>query len=214
VSDTGHGIDPGIKDQIFEPFFTTRAGSRGTGLGLSTVYGIVSQYKGHITVESEPDRGSTFRVYLPESVREPIPLTRARATTRWLSGDEKILLVEDDAGVRRIARRTLEKYGYSVVEAESGGAALHLIHEEEVVVDLVITDVIMPGMDGRQLAEKLRADHPGLSVLYMSGYTGEALSRFGDLGPNEDFIAKPFLPDELIAKARELLNRRIKESAG
>ncbi|HYI46732.1 MAG TPA: PAS domain S-box protein [Actinomycetota bacterium] len=214
VSDTGHGIDPEIKDHIFEPFFTTRSGTRGTGLGLSTVYGIVTHNKGHIAVESEAGRGSSFRIYLPESIREPIPMARARAASKWLSGTETVLLVEDDDGVRRIARRALEKYGYQIIEASSGGEAVRLVLASDRIIDVLITDVIMPGMDGRQLVEKLRPERPDLSVLYMSGYTGEALARFGDLGPNEDFIAKPFRPDELIAKARDLLNRRAKRSAG
>lgn len=214
VTDSGHGIDPAIKERIFEPFFTTRTGSRATGLGLSTVYGIISHYKGHVAVDSEPGQGTSFSVYLPESMREPIPMARARAATRWLSGKETVLLVEDDPAVRRLARRTLEKYGYSLIEAGNGSEALRLIRDHKGVIDIMITDVVMPGMDGRQLADRLLSQKPDMRVLYMSGYMGEALARFGDLRSNEDFIPKPFRPDELVAKARELLNRGSGRRAG
>ncbi len=206
VGDTGNGIPPEVKDRIFEPFFTTRPGGRSTGLGLSTVYGIVSQYNGHIEVASQVDKGSTFSVYLPEATPQPTVMARVRAAERWLSGDESILLVEDDDSVRKLARRALEQYGYKVVEASGGRQALDLL-ADGMVIDLVVTDVVMSGMSGRQLARNLIEKHPDLKILYMSGYTGEALERTGDLMSNEDFIAKPYRPDALVSKVRELLNR-------
>ncbi len=213
VSDDGEGIDPSIRDRIFEPFFTTRPGSRGTGLGLSTVYGIVSHYGGHIEVESDPGEGAAFRIYLPEATAEPVPMARKRAMGRWLAGTERVLLVEDDDALRRLARRALERYGYRIVEASSGSEALKAFRDAPETFDALVTDVVMAGMNGRELGAELVSASPNLRILYMSGYTGDALERVGVLGDNEDFLAKPFRPDDLALKLRELLNRGSDSSA-
>jgi len=208
VSDTGVGMDAGTQAHLFEPFFTTKQVGQGTGLGLSTVYGIVKQSNGHIWVYSEPGHGTTFKIYLP-MVEEVVELAEERTPVAAISqtGVEAVLLVEDNDDVRDLARRVLLQHGYSVLEARDGEEALLICERHEGPVHLLVTDVVMPGgLSGRQLAERLAALYPGMKVLYMSGYTDNAIVHHGVLGPGMAFLQKPFSPDVLVCKVREVLD--------
>jgi PAS domain S-box-containing protein len=212
VTDQGSGVDPAIVDRIFEPFFTTKNRSRGVGLGLATVYGIVSQYSGHIDVKNRPEGGAEFSVYLPSS-SDVTTLVDPPAGDGRLKGNETILLAEDDPSVRILARRAFERHGYVVFEAQGGPDALVLARDTQAPIDLLVTDVVMPGLNGKELAHSLLIDRPSIRVLYMSGYADGALSTDGDFGIHKDFIAKPFHPDELVAKARHLLDRKVSKES-
>jgi len=216
VSDTGAGMDPETRSHLFEPFFTTKEQGKGTGLGLSTVYGTVQQSGGHISVESEVSRGSTFRVYLPR-VATPVVAAEARRVEapapRPAAGDglaagrgETVLLVEDAQRVRAVVREILEMSGYTVLEAHHGAAALELSNRHAGPIHLLVTDVVMPQMSGRELAQRLSTLRPDLKVLYMSGYTDDAIVRHGVLASGIAFLSKPFTPDALALKVRELLD--------
>jgi CheY-like chemotaxis protein len=197
-------MDTTTQARIFEPFFTTKEPGRGTGLGLATVYGIVKQSGGHIRVQSELGGGTTFTVYLPlaagaatDTVVEPAPRPR---------GTETILLVEDDDSVRRLASRLLALQGYSVVEAGTGIEALKVMQERGGSIDLVVTDVVMPELNGSELAAKVRELYPKLCVIYMSGYTDDDIVRRGLLDPEMVFIQKPFTASNFTRKVREVLD--------
>ena len=207
VRDTGHGMDATTRARIFEPFFTTKPAGQGSGLGLATVYGIVKQSGGHIWVASGPGQGTTFRIYLPEQAEADVepPGEPAPHSPR---GAETILVVEDEAAVRRMAARALTAQGYTVLEAEHGSRALELLAQSSRPVDLVLTDVVMPVLNGRELGEQLAAERPGLRVLFMSGYTDDDVIRRGLLRPGSPFIQKPFLPAFLARKVREVLDIR------
>ena len=206
VSDTGVGIEPGMHARIFEPFFTTKEPGRGTGLGLSTVYGIVQQSGGHVTVSSAPGKGATFTVLLPRHLGgEPAPSSKVDRR-RLPGGTETLLLVEDEAAVRSSARRLLERHGYSVLEARHGADALRIVEESGRPIDLVVTDLVMPEMGGKELAERLRAHRPGLKVLFMSGYTEKAIATGGIMPPNTGFVEKPFTVEQLMRRLREILD--------
>ena len=207
VSDTGAGMDEHTLARIFEPFFTTK--DLGTGLGLATVYGIVKQSGGHITVYSEPDAGTTFRVYLPRIAQDD-DAARAEETDEPVRGGaETILLVEDDEMVRRLARRALQSRGYTVLEATHGEEALEVCELHRGEIDLLLTDVVMPsGMSGRQLAERAQAICPELKLLYMSGYTNNAIVHHGVLDAGTEFLEKPFTPNSLAAKVRRVLDEK------
>jgi signal transduction histidine kinase len=206
ASDTGTGMSPDVRAHLFEPFFTTKGVGKGTGLGLATVYGIVKQSDGYISVYSEPGRGTTFKVYLPrvelpaEQVEPPEP--RAGAPR----GSETILLVEDEEAVRALARDILEAQGYAVLEAGHGVEALSVCETHPGPIQLVLTDVVMPKMGGRELAERLTAPRPEARVLYMSGYTEHAIGPRGPLDARAPFIQKPFTSDVLARKVREVLD--------
>ncbi|HUF35831.1 MAG TPA: ATP-binding protein [Gemmatimonadales bacterium] len=204
VSDTGSGIAPEIRESIFDPFFTTRAPGRSTGLGLSTVYGIVKQAAGHIEVESEPGRGAVFRIYLPEVVAPAAGRSWPRAPEPGPRGDETILLVEDQEPVRAFARKALERQGYTVLEARHGRDALLRVAEHRAAIHLVITDLVMPEMGGGELGRRLGAERPGLPVLYMWGYADGEAARRG-LGAGSPYLEKPFTSDVLARKVREVL---------
>ncbi|MDP9347876.1 MAG: PAS domain S-box protein [Gemmatimonadota bacterium] len=205
VSDTGTGIDRETRERIFDPFFTTKEQGKGTGLGLSTVYGIVKQSGGYIWLESEVGRGSTFSIHLPRVQAEPAPAGPDRAPAAR-PRSATVLLVEDEEGVRRVARKMLERSGFTVIEASDGEEALRLCAGREEVIDLVVTDVVMPGMGGGELVERLAALRPGIRVLFMSGYTDEAVEKHGTLVPGAFYIQKPFAPEILVSKVVEMLN--------
>jgi two-component system cell cycle sensor histidine kinase/response regulator CckA len=212
VTDTGTGMDAATQARIFEPFFTTKEPGRGTGLGLATVFGIVQQSGGTISTVSVPGRGTTFRVYLPRvpdhASLEPVPApTKSRSQTS-LRGHETLLLVEDDDAVRAMLRTVLRKYGYRVLEAANGPEALALCETVPEAIDLVLTDVVMPQMSGRQFAQLFEARRPGVAVLYMSGYTDGAIVQHGVLEPEIAFIQKPVSPNALVQKIRDLLSER------
>jgi len=207
VADTGVGMDRATQNRIFDPFFTTKEVGKGTGLGLATVFGIVHQSGGIIRVESELGVGTTFRVYFPSAqegsrVRE-LSSPPARLS---LSGGETVLMVEDDDGVRALVRAILVRYGYVVVEALSGGDALVASEQFAGHIDLLLTDVVMPRMSGRQLAERLQILRPEMKTLYMSGYTNDAVVRHGVMENTIAFIQKPITPDALARKIREVLD--------
>jgi PAS domain S-box-containing protein len=206
VRDTGVGIEPANHARIFEPFFTTKDPGKGTGLGLSTVYGIVQQSGGHITVDSAPGRGATFTVFLPRHIgSEPAAVSKVDRR-RLPGGTETLLLVEDEAAVRSSARRLLERQGYQVLEARHGADALRIVEESGRPIDLVVTDLVMPEMGGKELAERLRAHRPGLKVLFMSGYTEKAIAAGGVMPPNTGFVEKPFTVEQLMRRLREILD--------
>jgi signal transduction histidine kinase len=206
VSDTGSGMDAQTQARIFEPFFTTKEQGKGTGLGLSTVYGIVKQSGGHIWVYSEADWGTTFKVYLPrldQVVESALP---GEAQAALPQGTETILLVEDEEMIRKAAREILEVNGYLVLEASGGDEALMLGRAHQGRIQLLMTDVVMPQMNGRELAERLVRLRPELKVLYMSGYTDDAIIHHGVLGEGIAFLEKPFTAKALTHKVRELLD--------
>jgi CheY-like chemotaxis protein len=204
VSDTGVGMGPEILGRVFEPFFTTKERGKASGLGLATVYGIVEQSEGVITVESKVGSGSTFRVHLPVVAEAETPAPIA-APTVPRGGTETVLVVEDEPEVRRLGREILEQAGYSVLEAGGALEALALAAAHPAPIHLLLTDVVMPSMNGRQVAEAVVRLRPGIPVLYMSGYTGDALGA-GELPPGTDLLAKPFTPPALLRRVRESLD--------
>jgi len=208
VTDNGQGMDKETQARIFEPFFTTKEKGKGTGLGLSTVYGIVKQSGGYVLVQSETGQGTTFRIYLPRVEEAAGPAIRASELPEQIGGSETILLVEDEESVRQLVRETLEAKGYRVLEAENGEAALHLTTHSSDVIDMLITDVVMPGISGRELAARLAASHPHTKVLYLSGYTEDAIVHEGVLEPGTAFLQKPFTLQTLARKVREALAGR------
>jgi two-component system, cell cycle sensor histidine kinase and response regulator CckA len=206
IRDTGTGMNATTQAHIFEPFFTTKTPGRGTGLGLATVYGIVKQSAGNIEVESAPGRGTTFRVLLPRVV-EPAPVARGRATTDVVTGGtETVLVVEDERIVRRLICDVIRERGYTVLEAGDGVEALRSAEEHAGPIHLLITDLVMPRMSGRVLAEHLTALRPGMRVLFLSGYAAEAMARHGVPDEETAFLQKPFVPDALAAKVRVALS--------
>jgi PAS domain S-box-containing protein len=207
VSDTGVGMTPEVMERLFEPFFSTKEKDKGTGLGLSTVYGIVKQSDGDIWVYSEPGKGSTFKIYLPR-VDEPLEERREKVMAdELLRGSETILLVEDEEDVRKLALRVLERPGYKVLTARDGDEALIICEQFKDPIHLMLTDVVMPGMSGHELAKRLKSMHPKMKVLYMSGYTDNAIVLHGVLVEGVNYIQKPFTVDALTKKVREVLEQ-------
>jgi two-component system cell cycle sensor histidine kinase/response regulator CckA len=206
VSDTGCGMDEATRARVFEPFFSTK-GEKGTGLGLATAWGIVKQSEGHLAVYSEPGRGSTFKVYLPR-VTEGVACAKSVISLPVMpSRGETVLLVEDDSAIRALVGVILRGSGYQVLEAPEGAEALRLACQFQGQIDLLITDVVMPQMGGRDLAEQLTALRPGLKVLYLSGYTDDAVVRHGVLEEEEAFLQKPFTSTALSRKVRETIDQ-------
>ena len=205
VSDTGVGMDPATQARAFEPFFTTKERGKGTGLGLSTVFGIVKQSGGDIGLYSEPGTGSTFRIYFPR-VEGQVEGEAPDARPDLVGGNETVLLVEDDHQVRHVARGALAKAGYRVLEAPGPREALDIAERHPSGIDLLLTDVIMPGMNGRQVADQVLARRPSIRVLFMSGYTDDVILHHGVLAPGVAFIQKPLTPEALTRKVREVLN--------
>jgi two-component system, cell cycle sensor histidine kinase and response regulator CckA len=204
VSDTGCGMDRETESRIFEPFFTTKEKGKGTGLGLSTVYGIVKQSGGYIVAKSELGSGTTFQIYLPRVEDAADPVAQA-STTKSMGGSETILLVEDEASVRQLVRETLEIKGYTVLEAHDGETALRIALQHRAPIHMLITDVVMPGMSGRELAQRICASDPDVKVLYLSGYTEDTIVHEGGLEPGTAFLQKPFTLQTLSRRVREVL---------
>jgi two-component system, cell cycle sensor histidine kinase and response regulator CckA len=210
VSDTGVGMSRSVQEHIFEPFFTTKGNGQGSGLGLSTVFGIVKQSGGHIFVESEPGKGSTFRILFPSSRETPTTVAVAPSNPQMTlppPGEETILLVEDEAAVRNFVTRALRQQGYQVLDASNGGEALMIAEQHPGTIHLLLTDVIMPRVSGKQLAQRLRQIREDLRVLYMSGYAEEIIAPHGVLEPGAAFIEKPLTAEALGRKIREVLER-------
>jgi len=214
VTDSGVGMDAETASQIFEPFFTTKEAGRGTGLGLSTVHGIVTQSGGHITVRSEPGQGTSFQIVFPraEGARDAGRTAGPQAAPG--RGSETILAVDDDVALLGFVCEILRLQGYSVVQATDGEAALATLEREGRTIDAMITDVVMPRLSGRTLAQRALALRPDLPVLFMSGYAGENIEALGTLlGPRVGFVQKPFDPEVMLGKLRELLDARAAEAA-
>jgi signal transduction histidine kinase len=206
VTDSGTGMDAPTRARAFEPFFTTKPIGQGTGLGLSTVYGIVKQSGGYVWLESEPGEGTTVRIHLPEA--EDVAEEKPSIPPISAGGGETILVVEDEPVVRRLACAALEDSGYQVMEAEDGAEALALLGSTNGHIDLVLSDVVMPRMGGKELDESLRRLRPDLPLLFMSGYPGQEVAERGLLDPTASFIQKPFSPEELALRVRDLLDGR------
>jgi PAS domain S-box-containing protein len=205
ISDSGMGMAPEVKERVFEPFFTTKPVGAGTGLGLATVYGIVKQSGGHILVESEPDRGTTFEVYLPRTREKPATATCSPAP-KAVRGTETVLVVEDDPQVRDVTVSALRAGGYRVLVASDGTSALDAAAHERGPLHLLVADVVMPGLDGRTLADTLRRALPLLKVLFVSGYSDNVIAEHGVLGPGVELLAKPFTPAVLLTRVRAVLD--------
>ncbi|MBL0160463.1 MAG: PAS domain S-box protein [Bryobacterales bacterium] len=208
VVDNGSGMDEAVRRRIFDPFFTTKEVGKGTGLGLSTVYGIVRQFDGGIDVESQPGHGTTFRIWLPKSAEAELPAVAPEEELAELAGKETILVVEDQAEVRRLAVTMLQRLGYHVLEASGGEEALEIAMQELQPVHLLLTDVVMPRMTGRELAERWRLVRPEAKVLFMSGFTSDEIQRYGLRGDDLELIWKPFRVKQLAARVREMLDRK------
>jgi CheY-like chemotaxis protein len=206
VSDTGYGMDEDTVAHIFEPFFTTKERGKGTGLGLATVYGMVQQTGGDVQVTSQPGRGSTFHVYLPV-VMESLSSASEQPSAGAGIGTETVLVVEDETAVRDFTAKVLRQLGYQVLTASGGEQAIRVSDSHSAEISALITDVIMPGMSGRQVAEELKRRRTGIKVLFLSGYTEDVIAEHGVLEPGVDFLAKPFHLEDLGRKLREVLDR-------
>ena len=205
VSDTGHGISPEVRPHVFEPFFTTKAAGRGTGLGLAVVHGIIKQSGGNIEVYSEPDIGTTFKVYFPAVIEAQVTNDHHH-DAEAVRGQETVLIVEDDDGVRGLTHLALRSHDYRVLEASSGQEALQIAEKHGPEISVLVTDVVMPGMGGGELAQELRSRFPHIRVLYLSGYTDDAVVRHGILQEETAFLQKPFSPKALAKKVREVID--------
>jgi CheY-like chemotaxis protein len=206
VSDTGLGIDMETRKHIFEPFFTTKELGKGTGLGLSTVYGIVKQSGGDIWLYSEVRKGTTFKIYLPMAIHDEDVSTAQTDRTLMVRGSETLLIVEDESQIRQLACDCLTQCGYNVLSAANGPEAVRLIENEKQPIDLILTDVVMPQMSGRELAERILCVRPETKILFMSGYTNDAIIKHGILDAGTWFIQKPFTLDDLSMRVREVLD--------
>jgi CheY-like chemotaxis protein len=206
VSDTGTGMSTEVQSHLFEPFFTTKEKGKGTGLGLSTVYGIVKQSNGYISAYSEEGRGTTFKVYLPRVDEPAVHAKPPVPPDARIKGSETILLVEDELSIRRLMQSMLRICGYTVLDAPDGREALKIFEGIESPIDLLITDVVMPKMGGRELAKRIVGVRPKTKILFVSGYSEEAVLYQGIFDPGTAFLQKPFTPDSLARKVREVLD--------
>jgi CheY-like chemotaxis protein len=207
VADSGMGMDAETQSHLFEPFFTTKEMGKGTGLGLSTVYGIVKQSEGYVWCYSEVGVGTTFKIYLPRVDEEAAP-GRKPTAVRLAHGTETVLLIEDDRSLRDLLCEILEGAGYTVLVADGGAKALQIAEEYAGAIQLIVTDVIMPGLSGRQAAEKIKAARSEVEILFISGYTSEAIEKHGVLAPGAKFLSKPFTTEDLLRKIRDVLEGR------
>jgi CheY-like chemotaxis protein len=208
VSDTGTGMDADTIAHIFEPFYTTKEVGKGTGLGLATVYGIVTQSGGHLQIHSEIGQGTTFKIYFPQIKEIAEVSERDNDQTHLPNGLETILLVEDEPSIRALIHSILKKNGYAVLHAANGQEALEVSRQYPAAINLLLTDVVIPKMTGRELAERLTSLRPDLKVLYMSGYTNDAMIQHGVLDMRTAFLYKPFTPDDLARKVRQVLDAK------
>jgi signal transduction histidine kinase/ActR/RegA family two-component response regulator len=206
VSDDGCGMDEETLARVYEPFFTTKAGGRGTGLGLATVRSIIQRASGHIWCYSEPRHGTTFKIYLPSAAEAPASVPASEATSKPAPGTETILLVEDEDHVRTVASRILRRNGYTVLEARTGPEALRLWRTHSRAIDLVVTDMVMPDMGGRELSQHVRSERPDMPLLFMSGYTEDGAFQRGVLEPGESYLEKPFGEETLTRMVRRALS--------
>ena len=207
VTDTGHGMDEETKQHIFEPFFTTKGLAKGTGLGLATVYGIVKQSQGWIQVQSEIGKGSCFEVYLPQAERDDAEEANGSSSGATLRGSETVLVVEDQAEVRAFAKSALMAYGYQVIDAPDAKQALALSGSYAGPIHVLLTDVVLPGMNGRELADRIKGMRPEVAVVYTSGYTDDVITHRGVLDVGVVFVPKPYTADDIVEKVREALKR-------
>ena len=206
VSDTGTGMNTETLSHIFEPFFSTKTEERGTGLGLSTCYGIIKQAGGAVRASSEPGKGTTVSVFLPRAEGDELDEARQDETKQLLDGSETVLVVEDEDSLRKMVRHILIRRGYNVLESANGEEALRTIEKHQGEVQLLLTDLIMPRMGGKELSELLKTKYPKLQVLYMSGYTGDSPPLVGDFEPGRSFIQKPFRSAQLLQRIRQILD--------
>ena len=206
VSDTGTGMDEETRKNIFEPFYSTK-GSKGNGLGLATVYGIVKQNQGWIDVSSDPGKGSIFRIYLPRIEGAEEPAVEGSSVAVPVSGSETILIVEDEEEVRSFVVQALSSHGYRVLQAAEGNQALTLAERHTGSIDVLLTDVVLPGMNGRDLADRFRIARPKIKVIYTSGYTQDIIANRGVLPDDISYIPKPYTADQIAAKVREAIGR-------
>jgi len=214
VSDTGSGMDEETRSRIFEPFFTTKEKGKGTGLGLSTVYGIVKQSGGNVIVHSEPEQGTVFTIYLPKSDEKVMSDEPAHQRRESFRGSETILVVEDEQSLRKLISRVLKAGGYKVLQAQHGNEALHISKEYKKPIAILVTDVVMPKIGGRELAQCLEESRPEMKVLYISGYTDDTVIHQGVLKEGMPFIQKPFTAQVLLKKVRGILDRKISPKHG
>ena len=213
VTDTGVGMDAEMQKRIFEPFFTTKEQGHGTGLGLSTAYGIVKQSGGNIWVYSEPETGTSFKVYFPYSEQFVAETAKAAEYETAAQQAATILLVEDDPSIREVAEEILAMQGFRVLTAKSSHEALELFKKYEEEIDLLLTDVVMPGIGGAELVKRCLGEDRQMPVIYMSGYTDEAVVRHGILEKDVEFIQKPFSPSDLVQKIHRVLKKDRKQSS-
>jgi CheY-like chemotaxis protein len=206
VTDTGIGMDEKTRYRIFEPFFTTKERGQGTGLGLSTVYGIVKQNNGHIRADSEPGKGTTFKIYLPRIKADEALEIEEQMDENRLKGSETILVVEDSKTLLKLTQKMLESYGYKVLTAQCANEAVEIFNGHDRPIHLLLTDVVMPGMSGRKLAAKIISKNPKVKVIYMSGYTDDTISKHGVLYDDIEFIEKPFSQKNMGLKVRRVLD--------
>jgi CheY-like chemotaxis protein len=207
VTDTGSGMTPAVRARLFEPFFTTKPPGEGTGLGLAMCHGIVKQARGTISVRSEEGEGTTFRIYLPHHVGAQPSAAVADPSVIAHTGAETLLVVEDAPMILRLVRDFLQKLGYRVISASDGAEALEVAAKADTPVDLLLTDVVMPKIGGKELAARLKETHPRVKVLYMSGYAENAIAHQGVLPQGLNFIEKPYSLSDLARRVREVLNR-------